>query len=244
VSRRIGIVLLCGAAVGLLVGCYKESRRAGGAFTWDEEVEPTSQPASMPADAAPTAAAPSASSAPVGPAEDVGRKIRAVIETNFGHMEAELWPDQAPETVANFVKLAKAGFYENIECHRMIPGFIVQFGKLADPAKARQLEPIKGEFSETLKHEAGTLSMARRPSDPDSATCQFFICFKPTKEIDRRALATLDGKSAIFGKVVRGLEALDEIAAVPTTTQPRGPGGTEPSKPARTILLRAVRIVD
>jgi cyclophilin family peptidyl-prolyl cis-trans isomerase len=215
------------------------------------EAAPTTQPEPLAADtdeveveAATTAPAPVAPAAPVAATQEAGPTIRAIIETNFGHMEAELWPDRAPITVANFVRLAKSGFYENLPSHRMIPGFILQLGKPVDVAKKRELEPFKGEFSEDLKHEAGTVSMARRPSDPDSATCQFFICFKPKNDIERRALATLDGQYAIFGKVVRGLDVLDAIEAVPTTTQPMGPGRTEPSKPTRTILLRNVRIPD
>jgi cyclophilin family peptidyl-prolyl cis-trans isomerase len=239
VFKQIQMTLLCGA-VGLMVGCFQESS-GGGAFSLEEEPEATSQPASKPADLMVTEEPP-APTTMTAATQEIGRKIRAVIETNFGHMEVELYPDQAPATVANFIRLAKSGFYDNLPCHRMVPGFIVQLGKPIDPAKARELEPIKGEFSQTLKHEGGTLSMARRPSDPDSATSQFFICFAPRNDVQRRELAKLDGQFAIFGKVIHGMDVLDAIEAVPTEMQPMGPGRNEKSKPAKTILLRSVRI--
>jgi len=245
--QKMRILLLLSAMMALSAGCYQETRR-GEAISLDDEQIPASQPTSEPTEGVASAPA----EAPPGPpaatatsqAKDAGKKIRVIIETNFGHMEAELWPDQAPETVANFVKLARSGFYENVPSHRMLPGFIVQFGKPGSPAQARELKPIRGEFSDTLKHETGTLSMARRQNDPDSATSQFFICLRPKIDVHRRALASLDGQSAIFGKVVRGLGVLDELEAVPTTQQARGTGRTERSKPMRTILLRAVRIVE
>ncbi len=248
--RQVQILLLCWSMVGLLAGCYRETSRRGDLLSLDETPEATSQPAeeTTPVASAPAEPATPVTTAPTGEApattQEARNVIQATIETNFGHMVAELWPDEAPETVANFVKLAKSGFYENLPCHRKIEGYMVQLGKPTDPAKARQLTPIKGEFSTTLKHDYGILSMARRPSDPDSATSQFFICFKPKNEIQQRALSLLDGEFAIFGKVVRGLNVLDQIEAVRTTTQPMGPGRVEPSKPSQTILLKAIRIAE
>jgi len=254
VSRQVRALLLCGLIAGLIAGCYSESRRGGGMPDWLEEEVPATQPTSTstaptsapaePTKPAPPAAALPAPEQPAKSAEPVGSEVRAIIETSFGHMEVELWPDVAPLTVANFVKLAKSGFYENLPSDRMIPGFMVQFGKPISPAKRKEMEPIKGEFSATLKHEAGTLSMARRQSDPDSATSQFFICLKSKNDVQKRALASLDGKWAIFGRVVRGMDVLDAIEAVPTTRQARGRGASEASKPTRTILLRKVRILD
>lgn len=255
--RKTQILLLGWAMLSMTSGCYKEAYRGDALSLEDEQIEPTTQPAAEPTKAPPAettplveepappaGVTPPREAAPAAETPDVGRKIRAIIQTNFGHMEAELWPDQAPRTVENFIALAESGFYQNLPCHRMIPGFIVQFGKPTSTAKRQTLQPIKGEFSKTLKHEGGTLSMARRPNDPDSATCQFFICFRPKNDIQRNALATLDGHYAIFGKIVRGLEVLDQIEAVPTTTQPRGQDTVEPSKPTRTILLSSVRIVE
>jgi peptidyl-prolyl cis-trans isomerase B (cyclophilin B) len=256
VLRKTCILVLGWATLSMMTGCYKEAYRGGDSLAGEEHGEVSTQPA--PEEPAPEPTTPVAETPPpkptVTPPEpapapqpatpDVGRKIRAIIQTSFGHMEAELWPDQAPETVANFVRLAESGFYEGLPCHRMIPGFIVQFGKPSGTSKRQLLKPVKGEFSETLKHEFGTLSMARRANDPDSATSQFFICFRPRTDAQLEALATLDGAYAIFGKITRGLEVLDEIEKVRTTTQPRGRDKSEPSKPARTILLNSVRILD
>ncbi len=246
--RNVQILTVLAAVTAVTAGCYQETSRGGDTWGLQEEPEATAtQPEATvpPEDASPTepeATQPAETGQVQTSSADVGRKIRAIIETNLGHMEAELWPDVAPKTVENFIRLAKSGFYENLPCHRMLPGFVVQFGKPVDEEKARQLKPIPGEFSDQLKHEGGTLSMARRPSDPDSATSQFFICFPPDNEVERNALASLDGKYAIFGKVVRGLAVLEQIEAVPTTMQSRGPGVDEPSKPTKTILLRTVRI--
>jgi peptidyl-prolyl cis-trans isomerase B (cyclophilin B) len=244
VFKHVHVMLCLVGMIGMAGGCYQESRR----MVLEGEKAGASQPSTAPAKVAmeeqelalPGPALPS--TAPTSTRAS-GHKIRVVIETNLGHMEAELWPDVAPMTVANFVRLAEEGFYENLPCHRMIPGFMVQLGKPVDPMRAAQVQPIKGEFSQTLKHGEGVLSMARLPSDPDSATAQFFICFKPRDDIQRRALASLDGKYAIFGKVTKGLDVLNEIESVPTTTQPMGPGRQEPSKPEQPIILRAVRVL-
>jgi cyclophilin family peptidyl-prolyl cis-trans isomerase len=233
------------ALIGMAGGCYQESRR----IAMESQKGAASQPASGPAKVAleeeevapPGPAVPS--TAPTS-ARASGHKIRVVIETNLGHMEAELWPDVAPITVANFGKLVEEGFYENLPCHRMIPGFMVQFGRPVVPMKAAQVQPIKGEFSQTLKHGQGALSMARQPSDPDSATTQFFICFKPKDDIQRRALESLDGKYAIFGQVTKGLEVLSEIESVPTATQPMGPTRIERSRPEQPIILRSVKVLE
>ncbi len=245
-------------------GCYQESSRESGFGLEQTPSEPTTQPTTEPSDepvavaeepvASEPAETPSGPAAPPSapvttqkkPAtqEAEPRTVRAIIETNLGHMEAELWPEVAPKTVENFVRLAKAGVYDNLTCQRLIPGFIVQLGEVTDPAKKRLLEPIEGEFSTEHEHEHGILSMARRPSDPDSATSQFFICLKPKNDIQRRALANLDNEYAIFGKVVRGLSVLERIEAVPVEKQQRGNQKTERSKPTEPILLRTVRIVD
>jgi len=248
VFTRVMTVAWWAVGIGVLSGCYREMERVGRTIALEPEESTATRPA-PPSDEGIERPEPEEpvgvpTSGPAPTTHDVtARKIRAVIETNLGHMEAELWPDAAPNTVAHFVRLAEAGFYENLPCHRMVPGFMVQLGKPIDPAKENQVRPIRGEFNPTLKHGEGTLSMARQPSDPDSATTQFFICFKPKTQSAQRALTSLDGKYAIFGKVTRGLDVLQEIESVPTTTQPMGPDRVEPSKPTQPILLRAVRII-
>lgn len=132
-------------------------------------------------------------------------KIRIELEDG-GVMEAELYPDIAPITVANFEALIGKEFYDGKTFFRCIPGFVIQGGA---PDKGEE-EPasIKGEFSangveNSLKHEEGVLSMARA-SDPDSASSQFFI-------MDGKA-EHLDGQYAAFGKLTKGIEEVHRIA--------------------------------
>src|ERR1700755_1979282 len=109
----------------------------------------------------------------------------AVIKTSEGEMVAEFWPDVAPKTVENFKKLAKSGFYDGTAFHRVIKGFMIQGGDplTKDPGKEQEWgtghadERIKAEFNER-HHEFGVISMARA-ANPDSASCQFFICLGP-----------------------------------------------------------------
>ena len=127
-------------------------------------------------------------------------------------MSGELYPDVAPKTVANFVKLAKEGFYEGIIFHRVIRGFMIQGGDPTGTGMGGSKETIPGEFLSNgfvneLKHTRGVLSMART-MDPNSASSQFFIMHKDSPH--------LDGQYAAFGKVTEGLEVIDHIASVPT----------------------------
>jgi peptidyl-prolyl cis-trans isomerase B (cyclophilin B) len=132
-------------------------------------------------------------------------------------MTAELYPTIAPETVANFVKLANSGFYDGLIFHRVIPGFMIQGGDPDGDGTGGPGWTIKGEFSRNgfkndLAHTRGVLSMART-SDPDSAGSQFFIMTDDASH--------LDGNYAAFGKLVGGFEALDAIAETHTDTSDR-----------------------
>ncbi|MBO4479541.1 MAG: peptidylprolyl isomerase [Clostridia bacterium] len=124
----------------------------------------------------------------------------------------KLDPENAPITVRNFQKLVGEGFYNGLIFHRVIAGFMVQGGDPTGTGMSGSKDKIKGEFlmngvRNTLSHKRGVISMART-NVPDSASSQFFIC---------HADATfLDGQYAAFGKVVEGIDAVDEIAAAPT----------------------------
>lgn len=127
-------------------------------------------------------------------------------------MKAELYPEIAPNTVNNFISLIKKGFYNGTIFHRVIEGFMLQGGDPTGTGMGGPGYEIDGEFSANgfdnpLKHTAGVLSMART-MDPDSAGSQFFIMHKDAPH--------LDGQYAAFGKVVSGIEVVDEIAAVAT----------------------------
>ena len=131
-----------------------------------------------------------------------------VIEMENGDvMRGELYPEIAPETVANFEKLVNEGFYDGLTFHRVIPGFMIQGGCPLGNGTGGPGYGIKGEFSangfeNNLKHDRGVLSMARA-MDPNSAGSQFFIMVEKAPH--------LDGSYAAFGRIIEGMEAADTI---------------------------------
>ncbi|MBB6042273.1 peptidyl-prolyl cis-trans isomerase B (cyclophilin B) [Oribacterium sinus] len=127
----------------------------------------------------------------------------------------ELYPETAPITVENFLDLVKKGFYNGLTFHRIISGFMIQGGDPDGNGMGGPGHSIKGEFKSNgvdnpLKHEKGVISMARS-MDPNSAGSQFFIMHE--------AAPHLDGQYAAFGKVIEGLDVVDEIASVETGFQ-------------------------
>ena len=131
---------------------------------------------------------------------------------NGKKIKIELYPDKAPITVENFEKLVKEGFYNGLIFHRVISGFMIQGGDPLGTGTGGSKNKIKGEFRSNgvqndLKHTRGVISMARS-ANPDSASSQFFIMHKDAPH--------LDGQYAAFGKVVEGIEVVDEIASVQT----------------------------
>jgi peptidyl-prolyl cis-trans isomerase B (cyclophilin B) len=183
----------------------------------------------------PEAAKPEVKPAAAPPA--AGAEV-AVIETSDGQMVLEFWSDVAPNTVENFKTLAKKGFYDGTAFHRIIKGFMIQGGdpNTKDPAKEAIYgtgDPgykIKAEFNDK-KHVLGVISMARS-RDPNSAGSQFFIC--------DGAAPNLDHQYTGFGKLIRGLEVLEQIAATPVV---RNPASGEPSKPTVRVEVKSVKIV-
>ena len=136
-----------------------------------------------------------------------------VIEMENGaRIELELYPEHAPITVKNFEKLVSEGFYDGLTFHRIIKGFMIQGGDPLGNGMGGSDENIKGEFRmngvpNPIKHTRGVISMARA-YDPNSASSQFFIMHADAPH--------LDGQYAAFGKVVSGMETVDEIASIPT----------------------------
>lgn len=141
-----------------------------------------------------------------------------VIEMENGKkIELELYPEAAPETVKNFEKLTRGGFYDGLTFHRVIPGFMIQGGDPLGNGMGGADENIKGEFRSNgcdnpIKHVRGVISMARS-FDPNSASSQFFIMHADAPH--------LDGNYAAFGKVISGMDAVDEIASIPTDFRDR-----------------------
>ena len=147
-----------------------------------------------------------------------------IIEMENGKkIKIELYPDVAPITVANFEKLVKEGFYDGLIFHRVIEGFMIQGGCPQGTGMGGPKDRIKGEFlmngvPNPLKHTRGVISMARS-GDPDSAGSQFFIMHKNAPH--------LDGQYAAFGKVIEGMEVVNEIAECDTdySDKPLDPQG-------------------
>lgn len=149
-----------------------------------------------------------------GTKEEIKENIKVKFEMETGgSFVMELYPSYAPETVANFCDLVYDGFYNGLTFHRVIPGFMAQTGDPTATGTGGSDKKVKGEFKNngfsknTLKHERGTVSMART-NDPDSASSQVFICFEEAPH--------LDGDYAAFGKVVYGMDVVDEISEATT----------------------------
>ena len=139
--------------------------------------------------------------------------IVTITMENGDVIKAELYPDIAPNTVNNFISLVKKGFYNGLNFHRIINGFMIQCGCPEGTGMGGPNYSIKGEFSQNgfkndLKHTEGVLSMARSMR-PDSAGSQFFIMHK--------AAPHLDGAYAAFGKVIEGMDVVNKIATTRTT---------------------------
>ncbi|MHC4219191.1 MAG: peptidylprolyl isomerase [Planctomycetota bacterium] len=131
---------------------------------------------------------------------------KAVISTSHGDMTVELWNDVAPNHVENFLKLGRSGFYDNLNFHRIVPGFVVQGGCPRGDGTGDPGWSVKAEFNDR-PHHPGTLSMARS-SDPDSAGSQFFIC------LTREHCQHLDGQYTGFGQVTDGLDVVESLGGV------------------------------
>jgi peptidyl-prolyl cis-trans isomerase B (cyclophilin B) len=130
-------------------------------------------------------------------------KDRATVETSKGTFVMELYPTLAPITVANFEKLAKAGFYDGLVWHR-VEDWVVQTGDPTGTGRGGSEEAIALEIAEGLSHVRGAVGMARRGDDPNSATSQFYIV--------KSDATFLDGDYAVFGLVVEGLDVVDKLA--------------------------------
>jgi peptidyl-prolyl cis-trans isomerase B (cyclophilin B) len=161
----------------------------------------------------------------------------AVIKTSEGNMVVQFWTDAAPNTIENFKKLARQGFYDGTTFHRIVKSFMIQGGdpNSKDPAKESaygQGGPgykVKAEFN-NHSHDRGVISMARGP-DPDSAGSQFFICLAPVRR--------LDGQYTTFGKLIKGDDVLEKIGDTSVTNNGMG----EVSKPSKRIVIESVKIV-
>lgn len=146
-----------------------------------------------------------------------GKKNPVVtMETSLGNVKIELFEKDAPISVKNFLDYVKSGFYAGTIFHRVIPGFMAQGGGFTPDRKQKPTNaPIKNEAANGLKNDRGTIAMART-SAPDSATAQFFINVVNNDMLNR---PSPDGAGyAVFGKVVAGMDVVDKIVSVKTTS--------------------------
>ena len=139
-----------------------------------------------------------------------------ILKTSHGDVTIELFDEAAPVTVENFLAYVDDGFLDGTVFHRVIPGFVIQGGGFTENMQQKETRPpITNEADNGLKNERGTLSMART-QDVNSATSQFFVNLQDNAVLDH---GTRDFGYAVFGKVVKGMDVIDRIAKVPTSTQ-------------------------
>lgn len=187
------------------------------------------------------------------------------IRTSMGVITAELWADKAPKTVDNFVQYVKDGFFNGTIFHRVIPTFMIQGGGFTPSMEQKKTRgPIQHEGREAVakgaKNAIGTLAMART-NDPNSATAQFFINVQDNEFLNpavlpdgdpvtfnyqgrmvtaarAQALAATAGYTA-FGKVIKGMDVVEKIKAVPTTST-----GMHQDVPAKSVVIESIKLVD
>lgn len=158
------------------------------------------------------------------------------LQTTMGDMVIELDEEAAPVTTKNFLQYAEDGFYDGTIFHRVIPDFMIQGGGFTEDMVQKETRaPIANEAGNGLKNDRGTIAMART-SDPDSATAQFFV-----NHTNNDFLNYIDDGNpgyAVFGKVVEGMETVDKIATVNTTSQ-KGMGDV----PVETVVIKAATVI-
>ena len=163
--------------------------------------------------------------------------VKVLMKTSMGDIRLELYPDQAPVTVQNFVEYASGGFYDGTIFHRVISHFMIQGGGFTpDMQKKPTREPITNEANNGLSNRRGTIAMARLPQ-PNSATAQFFINVQNNMNLDYK-----DDQNpgyAVFGRVTDGLDVVDDIRFVATTRV-----GQFSDAPAEPVIIQEVRVVD
>lgn len=148
----------------------------------------------------------------------------ATFETSMGTFKIELYEDKAPITTKNFIELTNKGYYNGLIFHRIIKDFMIQGGDPKGDGTGGPGYTIKDEFVASLKHDKGVISMANT-GQPNTGGSQFFITLAPTP--------WLNGKHAVFGKVVEGIEVVDKIGKVPTNAN---------DKPLTNVVINKITI--
>ena len=236
--KKLIALLLCGAFLALgAAACtpkegvqYTSNTAAPAGNAGETTAEPTAEP--TPEATKSTLVPPLPTSDDTTPEGDkYMNKIYATITMeNGGVIKLELYPDLAPQSVRNFCYLARKGFYDGLTFHRVISGFMVQGGDPSGDGTGGPGYCIKGEFAANgfendLSHTRGVISWARRSRPNDSAGSQFFIMHAD--------YTGLDGSYAAFGRVIEGIEVVDEIAAVETNDN---------DKPLTPVVIKSITI--
>ena len=151
--------------------------------------------------------------------------MQAIIETNHGPIHVELYPDDAPKTVDNFVKLANDGFYDRVIFHRVIPDFMIQGGDPTGTGSGGPGYTFEDEFND-YRVERGALAMAN--AGPNTNGSQFFI-------VTTKAAPWLDGKHTVFGRVTDGMDVVDTISELPRDAR---------DKPHDDVVIEGVSVSD
>jgi cyclophilin family peptidyl-prolyl cis-trans isomerase len=171
---------------------------------------------------------------------NTGRKL-VKLETSMGDIVIELNEKAAPVTVNNFLEYVKQGFYDGTIFHRVIDGFMIQGGGYTIDMERKQTRaPIKNEASNGLKNDRGTIAMARQP-DPDSATSQFFINLKNNAPLNY--VPNLEAGYTVFGKVIEGMDFVDAIAKVKTTTRKNQSGAEMLDVPVEPVVIKSAMVL-
>jgi len=161
---------------------------------------------------------------------------KVIMDTTKGQLTIELYPKEAPETVKNFLAYVDSGFYNGTIFHRVMPNFMIQGGGFTPDMQQKSTRPpIKIESDNGLKNLRGTLAMART-QDPNSATAQFFINSVDNGFLNFTAKTVQGWGYAVFGKIVQGMEVVDEISKVKT-----GAKGMHRDVPVETIAITTAK---
>ncbi|BBN82171.1 peptidyl-prolyl cis-trans isomerase [Pseudoalteromonas sp. A25] len=162
-----------------------------------------------------------------------------VLHTNYGQISVNLFAEDAPKTVENFLNYAKSGFYDGTIFHRVIDGFMVQGGGFAPGMEQKSVQaPIENEANNGLSNKVGTLAMARTP-DPHSATAQFFINVNDNDFLNFSSETSQGWGYCVFGEVVEGMDVVNKIKSVAT-----GSAGFHQDVPLEDVVIEKVTVTE
>jgi cyclophilin family peptidyl-prolyl cis-trans isomerase len=232
---------MCLLLSSVLVGCTKNktgAESASGAATSTTE-KPGAATTENPGGTAKTGVPEKPAATAATKEEPLSDQPIVELDTTMGKIRIELLPRKAPKTVANFLKYVRAGHYRGTVFHRVIKGFMIQGGGFDTSLTEKQTTPpVMNEADNGLTNDRGTVAMARTP-DPNSASAQFFINVVDNAPLNHKDKTPRGWGYCVFGKVIAGMDVVDQIRAVPTG--PKGPFGSD--VPQADVVINAAKIV-